>query len=68
MYNWIHGILKALTPAEGQEMQGPVLLATGSLAVLLDVLHRRLPTPIELEADLAGESLKTGWVLDQLVL
>ena len=68
MYNWTHGILKALTPAERQEIQGPVLLATGSLAVLLDVLHRRLLTPIELEADIAGESLKTGWVLDQLVL
>jgi len=50
--------------AERQQMQGPVLLATSSLAVLLDVLHCRLLTPIELEADLAGESLKTGWVLD----
>ena len=63
----IHGKLKALTSAERQEVKSPVLLATSSLAVLLDVLHRRLLTPIELEADLAGESQKTGWVLDQLV-
>jgi len=48
-------------------MESPVLLAASSLAVLLDVLHCRLLTPIELEADLAGESLKTGWILDQLV-
>lgn len=45
--------LDIATSAEGQKMQGPVLLATSSLAVLLDVLHCRLLTPIELEADLA---------------
>ena len=63
----IHGKLKALTSAERQEVKSPVLLATSSLAAFLDVLQRRLLTPIELEADLAGESQKTGWVLDQLV-
>ena len=48
-------------------MESSVFLATSSLAVLLDVLHSRLLAPIELQADLARESLKTGWVLDQLV-
>ena len=57
-----------LTSTERQEVKSPVLLVAGSLAVLLYVLHRRLLAPIELQADLAGESLKTCWVLDQLVL
>jgi len=60
--------LGVATSAERQKMKSPVLLVSGSLAVLFDVLRRRLLAPIELQADLAGESLKTGRVLDQLVL
>ena len=49
-------------------MKCPILLATSSFTVLLDMLHCRFLAPIELQADFAGESLKVGWVLDQLVL
>ena len=66
--NVSHEIMKGLTSAERQKVESPVLLVASGLAVLLDMLHRRLLASIELQADLAGEPLKTGWILDQLVL
>ena len=49
-------------------MQRPVLLAADRLAILLDMIHRRLLAPIELKADLARKSKQTSWVFDQPVL
>jgi len=64
-FTWELGVA---TSAERQKVESPVLLIASGFAVLLDVLHCRLFTPIELQADLAGEPLKTGWILDKLVL
>ena len=49
-------------------MQQPILLAADHLAILLDMIHRRLLAPIELKADLARKSKQTSWVFDQPVL
>ena len=49
-------------------MQQPVLLAADRLAILLDMVHRRLLAPIELKANLARKSMQTSWVFDQPVL
>ena len=53
--HWFSNDIKT-TSTKGKEMQQPVLLAADRLAILLDMVHRRLLAPIELKADLARKS------------